>query len=132
MKYATVYKWVSIYDLMRVGYDFKIVPPETSQDDYKIEYITHCGMGMTLETFKEQLWHLGIDTSVVFLLKSSIHRSVQDGKRQFGLRFGGLEREDNDWIQSGFATKEVTMKMSNFHDMDEVDEALSNGNREGY
>lgn len=132
MKYATVYKWVSMYDLMRVGYDFKIVPPETSKDDYKIEYITHCGMGMTIATFKEQLWHLGIDTSVVFMIENKFHRSVQDGKVQYGIRFGGLEREDQLWLESGFATKEVLMKNSNFDDMCEVDEALSSGNREGY
>lgn len=132
MRYATIYKWVSILDLMRVGYDFKIAPPETSKDDYKIEYITHCGMGMTVDTFKQQLWHLGIDTRVVFMMQSKYHRSVQDGKVQYGLLFGGLEREDQDWLDSGFASKEALLKMSNFDDMAEVDEALSHGNREGY
>lgn len=132
MRYATIYKWVSIYDLMRVGYDFKIIPPETSQDDYKIEYITHCGMGMTLDTFKEQLLYLGIDTRTCFQMRSCIHRSVQTGERQFGIRFGGLEREDQDWLDSGFASKEMIMKMSNFDDMDEVEQELANGNRAGY
>jgi hypothetical protein len=117
---------------MRVGYDFKIIPPETSQDDYKIEYITHCGMGMTLDTFKEQLLYLGIDTRTCFQMRSCIHRSVQTGERQFGIRFGGLEREDQDWLDSGFASKEMIMKMSNFDDMDEVEQELANGNRAGY
>lgn len=134
MKYATVYKWVSMYDLERIGYDFKINPPdpEVGRKDYEIEYITFQGLGMTVDTFHKQLWCIGIDTKNVFLIKSSFHRSVQDGERYYGIRFGGLEREDDAWLRSGFASDEIKMKMSRMSDMDDVTYALAHGNREGY
>lgn len=59
------------------------------------------------------LWLLGLDTNQPYTQQENIwHRNLQN-KIVFGMRYFGNERQDNEWLQSGSASREALDKHLN-------------------
>lgn len=118
------HKHISTLDLISFGYNFNVI---TTEEGYVLQEVKHCSVPMDMSTFKEQLFHLGIDITEDIYIEAVLHRPTQTKIAVIGFRIGGLERSDHGWLTSGFESYEAKMCSGNMRDMYEEVTKMSEG-----
>lgn len=64
------------------------------------------------EGFKKVLWDLGFDTKQQMYYRSCYHhpKTYPTNENWYGARVEGVERSDQDWIDSGHQTQDARME----------------------
>lgn len=66
------------------------------------------------EKIKDILYNLGMDTDIPYVIEECYHRPLKrkDNTPWFGPRFVGIERQDEEYLNSGYASWEAKVAAS--------------------
>ena len=114
MKGTIIYRAISLTDLEKAGYRFSIEDNPVSLKIYKVK---KDGKPMAIDEFYEGLFILGIQLNKHISLQDRCQHLRLDGTRTNNYRIGGQERNDKDWLNSGYASEEAILSTSRMSDM---------------
>lgn len=119
-----VYKTISMADFSSVGIclDVSLV-----NDSLKVVGGTRGGEKLDMKQLPDILYALGIQNDEhLEVMEKCFHRTLQ-GKVVEDYRIVGRERNDKEWILSGYASDEVKLSTSKMRDMVSYASMLKNG-----
>lgn len=70
--------------------------------------------------FKQTLWELGLDSSQEYLRQDFIRHRNKLGESVLCSRWVGNERQDKEWIESGYASREAIDRDKNNKLLDDI------------
>lgn len=118
MAKQVVYRRISFVDLEDCGYTIGLM-----NDDGKIVVDPLKSTSGVYDAIK----YLGVKTNSALEIQGRCEHVRINGKRVFGYSFIGEERNDKEWLESGFASEEVRLNTSKMGDMLETVNKLKRG-----
>lgn len=124
-----VYRAISFTDLNMCGYEIEveIVHEGIEETDYRVVAVKKDGNKQSLDDFYKAVYFLGIkDNEYLHVEQVSEHRTM-NGRLTNAHRICGQERNDKQWIKSGYASEEAILSSSKMKDMVHVGMHMQRG-----
>lgn len=114
MNTRIVYRTISLTDLEAAGFEIAI---KKTPRGFEQGEVLRLGEVLPPTEFKDALYFLGLQLNPHLKIQDSCQHVTIDGQRTFNFRFIGEERNDKEWLTSGFASEEAILSSSNMKDM---------------
>lgn len=113
-----VYRSISVTDLEQAGFQILLSSKSsTTESSLKVERVFKDGEVVSLDTFYQGLYFLGLQLNKLLILEPQCHHVRLDGTETDNYRFTGQERSDKEWLHSGYASEEAILSSSKMKDM---------------
>lgn len=113
-----VYRSISVTDLEQAGYEILLnAENSTSESSLKVERVFKDGEVVPLDKFYHGLYFLGLRVNKHLILEPQGLHVRSNGQQTDNYRFTGQERNDKEWLKSGYASEEAILSSSKMGDM---------------
>lgn len=119
-----VYRPISFQDLALAGIQLTV---QNIEGILKVTKITKYGKRLDLDKLPDMLYTLGIVRDHNLEIQDKCQHRTISGKIVEDYRFVGKERNDKEWLKSGYASEEAKISSSKMKDMNSHLRKLSRG-----
>ncbi len=109
-----VFRSISVTDLEQAGYQILV---QAGGATLKVDRVFQNGKRVKLNVFYGGLYYLGLKINKHLFLEPQCHHVRLDGTVTDNYRFTGQERNDKEWLDSGYASEEAVLSASKMTDM---------------